>query len=174
VWILLELTEDEAPVLTRVRAEGAERFGFDEDCTGRQLAGNDVRVADGENVFTDRDLREVLRSAGATVVYVWSPHMSLSVDGYAEIARASEALGLELVPVLFPGGDREFAAREALRAGMPAEALRESASLELIYRDAHVHAPTIVVFDGGRVSPVLPGYRDAAGYRRFLEDFVGG
>lgn len=173
VWIVLDLKQDQAPVLTLVRAEGAERFTFNEECRRTESEGHAVRLPDDANVFTDADLRGALRSGRATVVYVWSPHMSLSVDGYAEIATACEALGLELVTVLFPGGDREFAAREAARAGIPAEGLREAASVELIYRDVHVHAPAIVVFDGEHVSPVLPGYRDAAGYQRFLEGFLG-
>lgn len=173
VWIVLDLKPEQAPVLTLVQAEGAERFTFDEECTRTEREGHAVRLPDDANVFTDADLRAALRPGSATVVYVWSPHMSLSVDGYAEIAAACEALGLELVTVLFPGGDREFATREAARAGIPPEGLREAASVELIYRDAHVHAPAILVFDGGDVSPVLPGYRSAAGYQRFLEGFLG-
>ena len=37
-------------------------------------------------------------------------------------------------------------------------------------RDALVHAPSIIVFTRDRISPVLPGYRNAEGYARFLAD----
>lgn len=125
--------------------------------------------------FTDADLQSALAEAsGPLVVYVWSPHMPLSVDGYPEIAAAGEALDLTVVPVLFAGSDREFAAREASRVGIPEAGLRELVSSELLGREAQVHAPSIVVFDGERVSPVLPGYRNAAGYRRYLEGVLGG
>jgi hypothetical protein len=100
--------------------------------------------------------------------------MSLSVDGYQEIAAACASLGLTLVPVLFPGSDPEYARREAVRGGVPTQGLREATSVELSLRDAHVHAPSIIAFGRGRVSPVLPGYRDAAGYARFLEEFLSG
>ena len=128
-------------------------------------------TSDGGRPFTDADLRAGLGER-ATVVYTWSPHMPLSVDGYREIAQASRALDARLIPVLFAGGDRAFARSEAQRVGIPDEGLREIASIELVFRDAHVHAPTILVFHAGRVSPVLPGYRNADGYRRFLEEFL--
>ena len=146
---------------------------------------------DAHAPFTDADLRRLVagvvgRGGGAraavetaadppvaVVVYVWSPHMPLSVDGYREIALAADALGMALVPVLIPGSDRAFALREAARVGMPTEHVRTSRSIELAMRDAHVHAPSILVFGRGRISPVLPGYRDAGGYRRYLEAFLG-
>ena len=126
--------------------------------------------------FTDVELRSLVGGADAptaVVVYSWSPHMPLSVDGYREVARAADALGMALVPVLIPGSDRPFALREAERVGMPTEQVRTSRSIELAMRDAHVHAPSILVFGRGRISPVLPGYRGADGYRRYLEAFLG-
>ena len=70
--------------------------------------------------------------------------------------------------------DRAFAEREAIRVGMPPAGLREIASVELVQRQAQVHAPSIVIFGADRVSPVLPGYRNADGYRRYLEAFLAG
>lgn len=120
--------------------------------------------------FTDADLRSSIEAHPAgVVVYVWSPHMPLSVDGYREVVAGADALGLTVEPVLFSEGERSFARREAERVGMPAAALRELDAAELVFRDAQVHAPSVVVFAGDRVSPVLPGYRDADGYRRWME-----
>ena len=106
------------------------------------------------------------------MVYTWSPHMPLSVDGYATIRSATAELGLDLVPVLFTGSDLEFARREAARAGIPEAGLREAASVELTLRNALVHAPTILVFPGTRTPGLLPGYRTRAGYVAFLERFL--
>lgn len=178
-WIRLQESGAGPPAITRVSGEGIEALTFSEGCEtslrGVPSAHSAFPVGPGR--FTDEDLRLALRAdagVSATVVYVWSPHMSLSVDGWPEVSAACEALGLGLVPVLFPEGDQGFAEREATRAGIPLDGLKEAASVELVFRDALVHAPAIVVFAGDRVSPVLPGYRDAAGYRRFLEDFLSG
>lgn len=147
----------------------------------------------GSPVFTDADLREELLAIGspfggvleesaagrrerasvaAVVVYTWSPHMPLSVDGYREIERAAETLGLEVVPVLIAGGNRDFARREAERVGIPESGVREVGSVELWMRDAQVHAPSILVFGADRVSPVLPGYRNESSYGAYLEAFL--
>jgi hypothetical protein len=99
--------------------------------------------------------------------------MPLSVDGWAELDAAARSLGLVAVPVLIDEADADFARREADRVGMPPEALRAITSIELIMRDLQLHAPTILVFAEDRVSPVLPGYRNSDGYRRFLEAFLG-
>lgn len=95
--------------------------------------------------------------------------MPLSVDGYGEVVAAADRLGLVVEPVLFSEGERSFARREAERVGMHSAALRELDAAELVLRDAQVHAPSVVVFTGDRVSTVLPGYRDRDGYRRWLE-----
>ena len=76
--------------------------------------------------------------------------------------------------MLIAHADRGFAEREARRVGIPDVGLREVTSVELIMRDLQVHAPSILVFRSGRVSPVLPGYRNADGYRRFVGSFLKG
>lgn len=171
-WVLIDLPRTGAPGLSHVEPSGVERAGFEEGCAIRR-SREEVRRPGGAAVFTDADLRAALQDPGgglsaATVLYLWSPHMPLSVDGYAEIRTACDDLALNLVPLLVPGGDTGFARREAERVGIPSEGLREAASVELAMRDAYVHAPTILVFASEGASPVLPGYRDAAGYRRFL------
>ena len=122
--------------------------------------------------FTDADLAALRQSAERTVVYVWSPHMPLSVDGYEEIAAAAAEHELALVPLLFSESDRDFAVREAARVGIPRDGLREVDSDELRSRNALVHAPTMIVFDERGVSPALPGYRNAEGYADFIREFL--
>jgi hypothetical protein len=100
--------------------------------------------------------------------------MPLSVDGWREIDTAATALGLDALPVTFAHGDADFARREAARGGIPPAGLREIDSVELVMRDLQLHAPSILVFADGRVSPVLPGYRNADGYRSFLQNFLNG
>jgi hypothetical protein len=55
---------------------------------------------------------------------------------------------------------------------MPSSGLSEADANELTFRDALVHAPSIIVFSEARVSPVLPGYRNAAGYLRYLQAYA--
>ncbi len=176
-WVLLDVTLEAVPSITRVTGAGGERVTFGEDC-GQSLEQVPAPVpvtprdSDAARGFTDADLSKRLARGAGVVVYVWSPHMPLSVAGYSEIARAAAALGLDVVPLLFAGSDRAFAETESRRGGIPPDGLREVAAVELLFRDAQVHAPTVLVFDAGRVSAALPGYRDADGYRAFLAGFL--
>lgn len=180
VWVRVATRAGAPPRLARVAAEAVEERSFDDAC---RPVRESRRIEPGEgqatrrtaNVFTDDDLRGALRGgdgASSVVVYLWSPHMPLSVDGWPEIVQASARVGARVVPVLFPDGDRGFAEREAARVGMPVTGLREASSVDLTFRDALVHAPAILVYTADGVSPVLPGYRDAGGYERYLRDFL--
>ena len=177
-WVVVSARGTLAEV-SRVRAEETIHRTFDRVCrpADRILEGS---IPAGEEVgpaFTDADLREALRASEARaglVVYAWSPHMPLSVDGWPELADAAAALDLVAIPVLIAHADMDFARREAARVGSPASALRTVASVELIMRDMQLHAPSILVFRGDRVSPVLPGYRNADGYQSFFESFLEG
>ena len=170
-WVQLDLAPGRTPTLLYVDPSGGVRRTLSPGCAVRS-EDLDAEPPPGPSTFTDADLEALLASDRTAVVYVWSPHMPLSVDGFAEISGAANALGLVVAPVLFPGGDRTFARSEAERAGIPTEGLREVASVELVFRDATVHAPAIVVFADGRVSSTLPGYRNAEGYARFLRAFL--
>ena len=179
-WVTLSL-DPNGLAQWELRSRGTPEhriLGVDEDCQITALPPRPARVDWPTPGFTDHDLRALTDSLAAEgrglVVYAWSPHMPLSVDGWAAIENASQAAGVPVIPVLINGSDGDFARREAERVGMPAAGLAEVASLELIMRDIQVHAPSILIFDGSRISRVLPGYRDTAGYLDFLSAFLGG
>lgn len=179
-WAIVDVSADRPPQLTRVRAAGVERHELTQDCEALTDPAVEplqwARESPAGEVFDDEKLRAALAHAQAEgrpfAIYVWSPHMPLSLDGFAELNEASQSVSARLIPVLVTGSDPDFARAEAARVGIPDEGLLEVASLELMLRDANVHAPSILVFKGSRVSPVLPGYRNAEGYRRFLLDFL--
>jgi len=177
-WVVLTVPPaGGGATVTRVTPRGATSHAFTEGCSYRvdesehqppsQVAGD---------LFTDGDLRSSLAGTPdqSLVIYSWSPHMPLSVDGYAEVAEAAHARGMTALPVLIAHSDLDFARREAERVGMPSHALRQIDSVELIQRGVQLHAPSILVFGLTRVSPLLPGYRNAEGYGRFLDAFLDG
>ena len=179
VWVVVQGAAGQSPSLQRVDAEQTTLRSFGAECVPHDVSTARARSTsvDGGD-FDDRALDLVLDEAVATsargvVVYAWSPHMPLSVDGWAEVAKAARALSVVAVPALIDEADMDFAEREAERVGIPRDGLRAITSVELIMRDLQLHAPAILVFRENRVSPVLPGYRNADGYQRFLETFLG-
>jgi len=178
-WVVLTAPAEDPPSVIRMTPEGASAHIYADDCSvERRKRLHQAISTDTTTLFTDAHLRGHIDAADAVdeavVVYVWAPHMPLSTDGYAEVREAAEATGLRVVPVLMAFSDHAFAVREASRVGIPEEGLRQIDSNELVQRQAQVHAPSIVIFSRNRVSPVLPGYRNADGYRRYLKAFLDG
>ncbi len=120
--------------------------------------------------FSDADLAAALAAAPRGVIYSWSPHLPLSVDGYRAVATAAAARGLAVEMVLDPGADRAFAAASQASGGLPPSALRVADSVELLFRNVHVHAPAVQAWAGGRlVGSAFPGFHSAAEYGAFLD-----
>ena len=120
--------------------------------------------------FDDDDLQRLLDAPGRGVIYLWSPHMPLSIDGFRSLRAAADARGLAVHAVLDPAADRAFAATSLIAAGLSAEALRVADSVELLFRDVVLHAPSIQVYGGGRmVGSAFPGYHSAEEYGVFLD-----
>jgi hypothetical protein len=172
-WVVLTLPVAGPPSLTRVESSGATGFSFDADCSVQEsFVEHESPPGARAELFTDDDLRDALNSErGGVVIYSWSPHMPLSVDGYQEVAAAARSRGMIALPVLIAFSEAGFARREAERAGIPEAGVRQMDSVELIQRGAQLHAPSIFVFAQVGVSALLPGYRNAEGYGRFLDAF---
>ena len=156
-WVVLSRPSVGPLTITQVNSSGTTTLAFRADCSAVEtFVVHASPAGDRSTRFTDDDLRDALlrHQAGGLVVYAWSPHMPLSVEGFREVAEA------------------DFARREAERAAIPLSGLREMDSVELIQRGVQLHAPSIIAFGYGRVSALLPGYRNADGYGRFLEAFA--
>ena len=122
---------------------------------------------------TDKTVKAILERGLSGVFYAWSPHMPLSVEGLSEILAAGKRLDLIVIPVLSDHANIPYARDRIEGQDIPDSALRRSQSSELIGRDLFVHAPAILVFDGGNfVSPVLPGFRYAADYEALIGRFL--
>jgi hypothetical protein len=171
VWLVEETAADHA-ALTRVAADALTRMTWAAGCTATTTTR--PRQSAPPPAFSDADLTAVLASGTRGVLYLWSPHMPLSVDGHAALATAARARGLTVEALLDPAADRAFAATEAADRGLPASALRVADAVELQFRELSLHAPSAAVFAGGRlVGPVLRGYRTADEYSEFFSRVLG-
>jgi hypothetical protein len=174
VWITVHRPRGLATVsLFRTDSRGTVRLDVDERCEPEPAASLPAPLLP-EGAFTDADLKEQLASNDRLIVYLWSPHLPLSVEGYHEIVAASGAIGVPLVAVVDGTADEDFVEQEADDNGIPAEARRPMGSIELLFRDLAVHTPSILVFSSGTVASPLPGYRTRKGYRAYLDAIFGG
>ena len=165
-WVLVHEAVGEPLSVARVNARTTTRVSFDAQC--RELsttASVQPGAAPDTAAFTDDDVRAMLDAAPHGVVYLWSPHMPLSVDGYRTVSDVARRMGLSFTALRDPMSDAGYAAAVAKEAGLPASALRTFASIELSFRQLNLHAPAVLVFSGGHFDGLaVPGYREAAGF----------
>lgn len=152
--------------MTLVSPDGITRVSWTADCVG--TTEHRARPSGPATSFRDADLAALVRS-GRGVIYVWSPHMPLSLDAVAPLSAAARALDLAVTLLLDPATDPAFAARVAADRGLPAAALRVADSVDLQFRDVLVHAPAAIAYAGGQlVGSAYPGGHTADEYAAYF------
>ncbi len=167
VWLVEDVSGTHA-TLARVSGGQVTRMTWSSEC--QATSDTRQRPTAPPPAFTDDDLSRLLASGQPAVLYLWSPHMPLSVDGYVQLVTAARPRGLTVEPLLDAAADRSFAETSRTPGGLPESALRVVDSVELQFRELPLHAPAIAVISRGRfVGAVLRGYRTAAEYGAFLD-----
>jgi hypothetical protein len=171
VWLVENRATDHA-TLTRVDAASLTRLTWVAGCAAETTTR--PRPTAPPPAFGDADLAGVLAASGRGVLYLWSPHMPLSVEGYGAIVAAAKTRGLAVEPLLDPAADRTFARTEAAARALPAAALRVADSVELQFRELTLHAPSALAYARGRfVGSPLRGFRTAEEYGAYFDRELG-
>ena len=171
-WLLLHEPADGTLAVARVDERSTTRVTFDAQCheAFAMIESSPIASVAGD-VFTDGHVRALLAGQPQGVVYLWSPHMPLSVDGYRTVREVASRLGMSFTALRDPLSDPGYAAAVAGEAGLPAEALRTFSSIELGFRQLSLHAPALLVFARGRFAGLaVPGYREAAGFEAAIAE----
>lgn len=165
-WVV-EATGPAGVSMTRVSSDRITRVSWTPPaCHARTEERSRPRAA--HPAFSDDDLSALIGS-GRGVIYVWSPHMPLSVDTMTSLAAAARGLRLAVTLLLDPAADPGFAARIAAERTLPAAALQVADSVELQFRDVLVHAPTAIAYADGRiVGSAYPGGHTADEYAAYF------
>ena len=173
-WVVVTIDAGRIERLLYVTSEAETEALFDAECAIATTERPREMPDDGRRSLTDEDVARIVGSGERGVFYAWSPHMPLSVEGYAEIANATGRLGLALTAVLSSHANIDYARDRAERVGIPEDAFALNRSIELTMRDLDVHSPAILIYANGEfVSPVIPGFRRAADYQSLILRFLG-
>ncbi len=168
VWITFHRPRGlDTTSLFLTKANETVRLDFGPSCEPIPITTPSAAIP--RDAFTDDDLKQLLARQDRVVVYLWSPHLPLSAEGYAEIVAAASTVGIALAAVVDASAERSFVRRVADEYEIPADATRPTRSIELLFRDLAVHTPSILVFANKTVSAPLPGYRNRAAYTTHLE-----
>jgi len=136
--------------------------------TKETLSYDRVKLNDA---FSDEYLDRILKENRAGIIYAWSPHMPLSVDGRYRVQRAATQLNLRVFVALDPHADSAMAKAIVTRRGWDTSTLRRLESIELFNRGMGNHYPVMVVFKNGNiVGPVFPGVKEESVYLKFISE----
>jgi hypothetical protein len=129
------------------------------DCTPQETAAHHThpKVAHAQ-YFTDADLEKAISGDSQALIYVWSPHMPLSVKGFPEAQGVAKKLGIKFIPVLDPEADAKTVTATIKKHSLPANAARREDSVELAARQVNLHFPSTLVVSHGKFSRLYPGH----------------
>lgn len=149
-WIYLSINKSEkrAKIFKKNSLETKRAEFSNQDCSPQLLVEQAKKPlrANGVKAFDDEALNKAVAN-GEGVIYVWSPHMPLSIEGKEEARKAAESLGLKYLQV-----EEE-----------------ELASPDLMARGVTRHYPSIVMFSNSRVSPIAYlGKKTVEQYQRYM------
>lgn len=114
--------------------------------------------------FTDRTLGALVASRRTGMVYTWSPGMPLSIAGIATARQAAATLGIAFTAVM-----ADAMPDDSTASRVPAADARPMESVELVYRNATVHYPSVVLYrNGAMLDGVIPGYKSVAAYESLV------
>ena len=107
-----------------------------------------------ENAFTDYDLAKLLKSSKAGIVYLWSPHMELSIDEMSTISK--QVFSKDITFLVDHKADGRLLEKMRKR-GIAEDKLRAQQSHYLDSFDIAVHYPSLVLYRDGVILKRIPG-----------------
>jgi len=168
-WALVYEESDQVR-LSLVDSERIQLKVLDSHCA--EITATDIPNTGRTNIgFDDEDLTDLLLNNNNGLVYIWSPHMLLSVHGIKELLAIGLELGISVTILLDVNADINFAQSTVREYSLPATVLTPATALEFKFRGALIHSPTLLFYqDTSFVRPDVPGYRHPEHYRQVILD----
>ena len=176
-WTYMSLSSAQCRQLVEEKwapANDPRKPGVIAACDAKAVVETPARAVDA-GAFDEADLRELVAAEPRGLVYLWSPHMPLSVDGVAVARRVATRRHLPLTILLHPAANLDLARSIAIAKGWPIATTTRTASTELRVRNLLLHAPTLQPYAEGRlVGSALPGYHSDEEYALYLDRIFAG
>ncbi|MEP6780919.1 MAG: hypothetical protein ABJC26_13575 [Gemmatimonadaceae bacterium] len=168
VWLERWTMDDGSVEMRRVTVLRTDVAKIDANrCEMTEAIHNRTYNADAmKNAFTDAALDSLIHRNDRGMVYVWSPGMPLSVKGLTEAKATAAKLGIAFTAIVAEAAANDIAATIAKVD------TRDMQSLELVYRNATIHYPSVLFYANHKiVDGVIPGYRNRDTYTTFAKEW---
>jgi hypothetical protein len=179
-WVSIEKANPVTERVTILDKDKKTRFDFDavKNCASQVAivpnAKTGQRSVASIEWFTDQELEGTLEKKPNGIIFIWSPHMSLSYKSVPELRAAADELGLPITFILDPHADQELAKKGAKEHSLGTDALKRANSLELNMRNALIHFPALIVTREGKIcDKIQRGYRKAEKFRAIISNIFG-
>ena len=168
-WIVLS-SSDAQLEMVRLDESRLEHIQWDENCRAT-VSSKTLLSTPAPEDYSDSNLRTLLSQTDAGLIYLWSPHMLLSVDGVKELQHLSEELGLSFRVLLHPDADSGFA-RTTVQNGTATRCGFAASSQPGVVFPQYDHSRAITnrfIKNGQFRGPAIPGYKHPEHYRQVIQ-----
>ena len=152
VWIYLRVGKKET-VATRKTAESEISVRWDNHNCQSQASINLKKngPSNDQGLFADKNLQHLLSKGSAGIIYIWSPHMPLSIKGLVEISALAKRLKMDLTILMDPNASQDSGLRAVKRNHLDSTAIIKVGASELIQRSSLFHFPSYVFYKDGKI-----------------------
>lgn len=121
-------------------------------------------------VMHDKEVADLLEQKKSGVIFLWTPHKQISVEGLKQILQAGKETKTPIYPVVDPDSDPKAVDRVVKELKLAKKDIYFLDSFDLQYRGFRLHHPSLIVFNEGKfTSQVRRGYEDAYVYKDYLK-----
>ena len=130
----------------------------------------DHKIKNTKSYFTDKNLRDIVKTKKTGIVLYWSSNMAVSIYSIPVLVSIANELSLDLHITHEVGLDinmiKKIIKSHGLKQKVTSKPLR---SFHLSMMGIEKHFPSLIVFSRGRItSPVLVGLKDRKKYIEFI------
>lgn len=166
-WFEIKLGEK--PSVHLISPQRILNVAYDGNCHATTTMNARIVKLD-DRKFNDRELAQLIERNKTGLIYAWSPHMPLSIDGINEIKQAAAKLNLPVTFVLSPHANMEFAKKVLNEKKLPAEYLKVYDSLEMVERGSSLHFPSLLIYQNGKLfRRARPGHEVSKIFETYLK-----
>ena len=124
------------------------------------------------NGFKDENLKKLLSKNKNGIIYLWSPHMTISVQELSEIFLARKKIKAHFTILLDKNADMNLAKKMVTKLKLPIDYLLKMNSRELEEFGLTIHFPSLVIYKNGKLKKRIPGYTGVPGIQSMIKEHL--
>ncbi|MBD64955.1 MAG: hypothetical protein CME62_07090 [Halobacteriovoraceae bacterium] len=170
-WIIAEFKNNQVKLSLRTDFDQLE-VKLAKNCQ-KEIGLHKLKRRQQQDSFQKEDLAQLLQKNEKGMIYIWSPHMPLSIAGIKEIKKAAKKTKMPVTILLDQNVSREFAKKTLKSHGLSESYLKSYNTIELALRGASLHLPSVLLYKNHQiVRRAKPGHEYTWKFIQYIEKWV--